>query len=582
MKEAWAPRESFCGNWACNALILVGLTSLFHLLTVWQIDAYYATHLPHYDSVGTYTKAFRVKSLWESEGAVAAWALASGNFLSVNQGLAMFLAAPILPAQPSSLQFYNSLCVFIGMAGLYSCARTFGCGTARSTVAALSLFLPDTLWWWQGGLQDMQRDPSFLALLVGCFFLTFSHFRVPRPAKAWAVGAIAMMVIFSRDAATPALVAIMGPIWLVGAVRSYGRRGFSGLLVDFGPIAALGAVAVVLNSILYGAPILNRLGDPYLNQMRFDSAWQSLFANLANSASIIFGVTAHGGNTLAQTLAIMAVLLVIPAGLLLTRRVRLQWPCGGAIAAAGAWAYFIVVASISFVFKAGNATFPTAKHVLYPSLLLFYALVFLLIASITGRSRLGNKGRIITASLVAVVVFVGAVYRIESRSPVEDPALIAARPDIIKALTNQPKATVLPLWHDGISIHAVAFYAAQQGREAPTTARFRLPDGRVLDTAVGVPPGADPGVMLQALTETAFCGSDFILTAEKPEIYANEGASLFIFRHGQPLVERLLNHPEFQTVLRYSSRGTWIRILGNPARSSHPECRRQGGLQPAR
>lgn len=88
--------------------------------------------------------------------------------------------------------------------------------------------------------------------------------------------------------------------------------------------------------------------------------------------------------------------------------------------------------------------------------------------------------------------------------------------------------------------------------------------------------------MLQALTETAFCGSDFILTAEKPEIYANEGASLFIFRHGQPLVERLLNHPEFQTVLRYSSRGTWIRILGNPARSSHPECRRQGGLQPAR
>ena len=67
-----------------------------HLLLRRTVKKYYATHLPHYDSIGSYTFAYDVLNAYANEGWWAALRLATGFGLSLTQPLFAAVFAPLL------------------------------------------------------------------------------------------------------------------------------------------------------------------------------------------------------------------------------------------------------------------------------------------------------------------------------------------------------------------------------------------------------------------------------------------------------------------------------------------------------
>jgi hypothetical protein len=68
--------------WLPGFAALLAVAAVFHILEYHYLKNAYATHMPHYDSMGSYMYMYEVRNALHAEGFFPALKLASGHFLS--------------------------------------------------------------------------------------------------------------------------------------------------------------------------------------------------------------------------------------------------------------------------------------------------------------------------------------------------------------------------------------------------------------------------------------------------------------------------------------------------------------------
>ncbi|SEH30309.1 hypothetical protein SAMN04244559_00892 [Magnetospirillum fulvum] len=526
----------------CLALVLC----LFHALLYWKIAEFYAAHLPHYDSIGSYTQAFRVLRAYHQDGWGAAFELASKFHLSLTQAMFAALFAPLLDSTPQSLQLYNTLALAMLSFTLASTTRLLGGGKWSALAAGLLPLLPDGLYWWQSGWQDWQRDPAYIAFLASAAFLLLRHAALRTTTSGVLLGVAVGLTIISRDSAPGYVVMIIGPAYVVLAVtllvrhRSEWRAIMIPVLTSL-PFAALYAIFQLPGT-------LARFGNAYIFygwnsglQVSAAAHWAAPFKLLIGRWQAGQGLA--GNQALVETAAVFGCLLVLGGLAFASRCLRFESMPGRrrlAVAAVtlGLWAVFVTMANLIVVVGLGNIGFESVKPMFFPTLLLFFALGVVALGCLRASPRTGRLAGPATLAF-AVLLLAWAPHRLDLKGYDESASTMAALPKIMALLQEKPGAVVVFYWQDGITVDTLIYYSVQRGLQEPRTLYFTAPDGAGLDVNIGVLPNMAVTEIQDIMVRDTLCKADFVLLAADRTFYTHSDNPLFIRRHGGPIFDRL-------------------------------------------
>jgi len=575
---AWWIRDS--------GVLAVGLTVFFfHQLGVHYVDAFYANNPPHYDSVGSYTMMFEIITQCRQGAWAAATTHALGSFLSWLQSFFALLASRLLDTRPAGVQALNSLAMGALVASIYACARAAGAGRLRAYLLSLIAFTPDVFYDWWGGALDMRRDFAFVALLTGsAFALLALHWRPSRGASIW-FGLCTALTVASRDnafvfvvvmIAAPAAVLALHA-WLTGArdvVRRYVFAAWTAL-----PIVLPWGIAVLplaLQRRLDPFAMYGTGGDPWTALRLYwhypfalmggrpgefplirPTDWTSLGTPTPFIGEVVTRLGAMGGGThgtlpltmVLWSIAVMALLAALMLGVCRARGSVRAAQC----ALLGLWSYGATLFIICVLAGLRPMAFTTAQIPFFPALLAFMAAAFAVGLSITaGQRHLRYRTKACIAVLACAAVFARSVIAIEAKAPQPTPHFVALGQQLTDLLLAVPgQVTVAFLWHEGISFDTSTYYAAQRGDPGRLLQLRYAHAGRLFDLQVGVPEGADPDAMLDALA-AALPTAQFVVVSTRPERYAGTDSPFLIFRHGQALVDSLLSSPAYRISMRFT------------------------------
>lgn len=531
--------------------------ALFHFLAFFFVGDYYENHPPHYDSIGSYTHMFRVLDAVHTQGWLVAWKMAASFSLSWLQGFFALTASPFLSKTPESMQLYNSLCVFCFMIAVYAAARSAGAGSLKAFLLSLMVFLPDTFYNWQGGLLDLQRDPSFVCLLAAAYFMFFAWLWRPSPVQAFLTGVFVSLTVLSRGNAVFPLAAILLPVialaFFLKPKGIPGRRWASSVwsLLPIGLIAGPNLWLTLQQTI-------KRYFDPYTSFSFTDNRWDSLAAYSTIPLKLFFGTLGPGGTWIVSLagFSLLALLLAFrlvkgavdwDGSILLSRRFMV-------VLAGGLWSMVATMILICLVLGWGPMSYESAKYPFYPSLIGFFSLCFVIGMSIrSSPTRVGARSKVFLLVCVFVILCGLAVVRTKIRTsdePHEHVEIAQKVTDLFLRLA--PEASVAYLWHDTISLDTVRYYQAKKGVQEVRKFYFTSPDGHLLDFAVGTPPGVDVRAIQSSLKDQLERGAKYVVVNTKPGIYKEQDNPLFIFQHGQPVVDWIEKGGRFRLVYRFS------------------------------
>lgn len=552
-------------------LLVIGI---FHFGSSYLIEEYYAVHLPHYDSIGSYTYAFQIIQKFREAGWGEAFEHATKFSFSQTQALFTALLALVLEPSPSSLQVYNTFCLSIALLCVYWTARAFRASREKACLASLIIFLPDTLYWWQGGLLDWQRDPSFLLLLTSCFFIFYRYLMYPSKLTGICFGVIVGLSLLSRDSSGPYVLITVGVPAAVWVLWRMGRGQIrAALLWSLWPSIAA-APFITYFAVVQLIPTYQRFNNAFVAYAVGNDILASIMGNWYVPIGLILGVNYGYGGTMISNAIFWLVAATGIIALAISGRLNIR-PVGQpalALLVGGIWTFVATLIFLFVIIKYKPLSFGQAKHPFYATLLLFYACAFFAVLSL--KLRVKNAcTRVILLAFITVAVLAAGVYRIEQKTLPEEPELMLVVSDLLEFMAGEPQKVVAFLWHEGISIDVLKYYAAQRGVAPPRKFRFAGPNGESLDPEIVVPAGVDIAQLSERFYKAMICGADYFVLAEDPEQYENDRHPLYLYRYGRPVVERLLAYPSATRSFSFESRGIPIIVLRNDGRrNSDQSC----------
>jgi hypothetical protein len=113
-------REIMLRQLGAGAAAVLLMVLVEHLLPRNAVRKYYVTHLPHYDSIRSYTFAYEVLNAYANESWWAGVKLVTGFGLSLTQPSFAALLAPFVSPTPQSLLLYNTRCLGLLSGSLYA------------------------------------------------------------------------------------------------------------------------------------------------------------------------------------------------------------------------------------------------------------------------------------------------------------------------------------------------------------------------------------------------------------------------------------------------------------------------------
>ena len=570
--------------WLPGFAALLAVAAVFHILEYHYLKNAYATHMPHYDSMGSYMYMYEVRNALHAEGFFPALKLASGHFLSWGMSFFALVFSPVLQNTPQSLLLFHTLCIFMFMLSVYSAALALGKDWKLGVAASLMIFLPDTFYSWQGGLHDLQRDIGFVALLGAACFLFFAAVWKPSVWKSLLLGFVAALSIWSRDNGIFWFILIFCPIagaWLLGRLwrRDFGtpRRVLLPALLPF-------AAMVLPFLYLCYASIWSRMGNTYLRWAFGHDVLASLQGFWDVPLLIFFGrvgpLVSLDQGTWVATLALVGGLCACLVALRLCAvlrfdRASLLGARGLSVLGAGLWSLFVtsflLIVYLKLTPSQSGLGFHSVKHMFYTSLLGFFFLIFYIVTAV-GPGRRAPSGRVLLGGLgvLCLVLVWAGVHRTLAKTPPAEPEHLHIARELSSVLSapDREASTVAFMWHDQISIDALRYFSLQQGRD--TIKKFYYPhplDTTLkLDFAVNAPENEIPA-LLQSLHEQIMQRADYVVCNASPGAYSTPKHHYFLFRHGQSVVDSLLRDPEFETVYRFELLGQPFVALKNLRRS---------------
>ena len=541
-----------------------------HLLLRSSVRKYYASHLPHYDSIGSYTFAYDVLNTYAAQGWWAGVKHASGFGLSLTQPMFAAVFAPFLSSTPQSLLLYNSLCLGLLCWALYVLCRALGAGPFKGVAAAALPLVPDAFYWWNGGLQDWQRDPSYFCLLASSFFLFFRHLLIRTTASGMILGLAIALTILSRDSAPGYVLMIIGPlfiVWFIALVWQKRLRQNIAALAVPALIATAGAGVYALFMLQH---TLARFGNVYTFYSWHSGFLITLRAQWMAPYEVLIGTSTGLGAAARVNLAViggLALAAVILALLRLWRieRQTLVRPAVRMLLLGGLWAFLFTMINLIGIVGIGSLPFAQVKPMCYPAVILFLAAGVALIVSL--HSRKGRGFAAAATALFAGTLVLSAPVRIAAKTFDHDPAHRAALPTLIKLAGEKPGAVFAFFWHDGITADTLRYYLAQRNQGKPLQLGFSSRDGHAVDLAMGIPSGSNVANMQHDLLHATLCRADFVVVTTQLERYARDDELMFIFRHGRPVVEGIMKELHDQPVFDYRWYDVPLRLYDNRARS---------------
>lgn len=568
--EPLAGRDSYYAGPVLLALTAIG----FHAVAYHAVESFYATHLPHYDSMGSYTKAFEVITAYREQGFLRALTTASAYYLAWLQSFFALLGAPLLARTPQSLQLYNSLCVLLLMISLYGASRAFGGSPLKSYLLSLLVFLPDGLFDWWGGYQDLQRDPTFLSLLAATYFGFFALVWDPSTRRSVFVGVVGVLCVMSRGNAVMLMGVTLGPLVLAWVCYRLYLRDATSVFKTLAPAAAAFLVLVTPNLVYTYSLNVARYNNPYVAYALGDSAWKSLQLLWATPLRLMFGRFGDiGGGAHGTALAAYGALIIFMVGIAILTAVgalrisgrRLTDRKTIILCASGAWIIavniFLMCVVLAIYVKVGV---DQLKYPFYPSLIGFLSFFFAVGMAVDAGAglRLKSYTAYTACGLIGLTMLGLCAFRFSVRAPNPTPEYIGTASSLATLLTQSGgDATVAFLWHDIISIDTLRFYAASQGRSFPKKFVYQAPDGAWLDTAVAVPPGVDYRELQAALLRQLEAKADYVVFTAELRNYELPNHHMFLFKYGRPVIESVMRSPRFKPIWRYTLGGLPFVVL---------------------
>lgn len=566
------------------------LFTVFYALTYSIVQSHYETHLGHFDSVGTYHRQAEIVNVYREEGYITAFGLAVDFYGSWLQSMFAAAFAPVLGTHPADFQLLNTLCMAALFASMYRVCRDLKATRMQACTAGLIIFFPAILTHWDGGWQDMRRDPSFLALLGSSFFFALSQIWFPSIKKGICLGLVAGFCVWSRGNAFPHLLAILGPMVGVVLLKDSIARNWRQLAVTLGPALIVFVIVAGPNLAVTFIPSMNRYGN---KNMCFFSEDPNVLGSLVYwmAAPVYLWLYEF---CFAPTSPLM---LQIPYGtlgfalavpLLLGRQIDLAAASDNSrqkwLVAAGLWALVSTVVPLVLMgWDAGLGI--QGLPPFFPTLLLPFSLSIVFISFV--RPARVERTRALTLQWLGVfligagsVAFCTKAMAVRSIEPVPE-AVIAAR-NIVKELSKEDRPLTLAfMTFDTINYHSLCQFAEQSGVRTNKWGQFnwKLPHNNVdVDFACRVEEDQIEACQQAAIQEIR-ARADFVLVNCNLEVYRKPMSFKRVFLHHYcaPVASAILEDPAFRPVLEYELRNnkqfilfknTRRQALPNPSDSS--------------
>lgn len=568
LKKSYLISQSKLHNFLFNnvGLILIFFTTVvFHIIAYVSVKSHYSQHLPHYDSIGTYTGTFQVINTYFQEGFSAALKLASSFHTSWLQSYFALLGAPFLNTTPESMQIINTLTVFLFMLSVFLAAQSAGAGKLKSYLISLIVFLPDVFYSWKGGLLDLQRDTSFVLLLGATYFLFFAQVWRPSLKKSMLLGVTAGLTVFSRGNALFLLIAIMAPIigiWVLWKLYSKDLRAiFKNLL------PAIIVFCLIAGPNLYYTLSLttSRYLNPFVAYGIGDDPWISFTSHWYKPILIMFGLVGeyggHAHGTMFLTLGGVFLFMIFLAVLNYKQIIKFNYSSikstllerrNIVMILAGSWSIAITIFLMCFVIKLRPLGYGDTKLPFYPSLIGFLTFFFITGLSIHLNVKVAKAWKYVLSVLLCVGVLLLGGARLKLQTPESTPKYVKLAKEMANFFESTDKPKVIAfIWHDVINLDTIKYYSAQKGSRLPRKFYYTTPDGRnLLDFAVAIPHDVDIPAVLSSMKEQIERNADFIVLCTKPNAYAIKH-HMFIFQYGQPVVDSFIKSNRYRVVFTY-------------------------------
>ena len=538
-----------------SALAVACIACAFHFFGVAWVQHYYSKNIPHYDSIGTLTFAYKIIGSYNTGGYYSVLDFLSQQrpFVNLSPTQAGFAAifAPILSPEPYSIQLYNSLAVLVAIAGMAIFARSIGASTLGASAFAMLFFIPDGLWWWDFGLLDYRRDAGMFGGLTGSVFLLLSLYlgawssKRTNLALAVTTGAVFGLTLLSRDSAMTYVIGLLGiPVMALVVIHSR-LEGWGEALRRFAAIC-IGALPFALVWLWMFPGMIGRLLDPLIAYGAGGGALASLKAACLSMVHLVGGGyqawLANWWGYAALSVAGAGGTAVLIARSWVTRPDNLPMFRSSArlvLVGMSLWILTWVLGFLAFyVGWRADQTFAAHAPPLLPGLIGCYVLAAIIPMSFSLRARAINTAALLAVPLTAILLAQSSVSAKMRSTP---PEVIEANHRVAQIVKNGPNGVKFAeLWFRVVRVPYLAYRAAQEGHAPPDRVSFAR-NGKGYDTRIAAP--ADPDLtseLLIAIDRTVRCTSTLVIVTPDLGAYEVRNSPLLLWRSGRPMIERLL------------------------------------------
>lgn len=548
---------------------VLGGTLLLYAAMVAVVERHYATHLPHYDSIGSYVQ------MWQLADRVHDPAWGIGGILSNGLGptswlipLWGILTAWVPYRSPAVLVSLNVACLLVAQASIVTWGRTHSLSGRRIVVLAFLPLIPGMMSGWDGGIQDLRRDPQLVLLLTALLFLSLAYVEGPNVLRGLCLGAIVGLCQWSRDNAAP-MILLVGLPAAIAAVRC---RGIRGLFVA----AAWPLLTAVPMLGVYYWVAGEQIAWRYLNTVwgvGYDR-WGSLLAWWAAPWHVLLGdavpyarTSPEGGQvTLALLVGLAATLLVGVATRNVVRRHGLSSSL--TLLLSGAW----VILAVTLYTTLGIGYGPQFNAVPFLPISVGWTAI---LAGLLGlvRWRGSDRTGALVAGTIALGILAATILRMELNNwAPEGAAEVMAVRDaaILISETAGPDGAVAILSVE-LSKHHLNYYLHQQRRRPLADYVLREPDRAerlAIDPERRPIAGEQPDITRERWASALERYADVAVVSTEPDAYnrtpLRPDAEPWMHLWGQPVVDRLV--AEWRERGRFTVAGREYAVLGNPDR----------------
>ncbi|MCC7367951.1 MAG: hypothetical protein IT306_05990 [Chloroflexi bacterium] len=584
-KDETSERAARPGSLLAVLALVLTWTVMLYAATFVVVRDYYTTHLPHYDSIGAYYVMYSIVNQAAAQGPAAAAIQALRIPITWLQPLYALLLAWAPVRAPEYLVTLNGLLLLVTQASIVVYLRTFGVSSRRQVLAAFLPIVPGALYAWDGGIQDLRRDPQLTLLLMGVVFASLAYVERPSWQRGLWCGIVLGLTQWSRDNAAAMLLLCAVP----SAVVAFRRHAWTSALKL--------AIVPGLVFLLFAVPYYWMTFDQTL--VRYTSTiWGVGEGRLASLRSfwltplhMLLGDEGRAGGNLrvaGATVVLLAIGLAGVAAGALTKQVRLvprRLLSRPHLTLLGAGAYVAVAVVLYNCLLLG---YGASWHAM-PFQPTVVGAVLILVAALGAVERArpdvpaGPWWNGVVAA-AAVTIIASAVIRMGLAAPpaVGAETVAAVRSAALDIDTIVGNKAVGIIWIKGFGRHHVRYYLAQAGlpppREFESVANG---SGDPIELERPLADGDPRDVLTARLERTIRRFADYVLVTTETAAYEDPKGELWPYRIGRPAIDNILADPDFVPVARFTLFGRPFVLLENrlnprpgpPARAHAPASR---------